>query len=194
MSLAGYSVVFLVIGGLLVLIALLGGAIGGNRMRSPNATRVRILIALVGLVLAASPYLYRASHLGHEPAAAVAAPAPKPVVPQDPMQVATAAIEKCSLGTAPAVPDAATASLEQMEAARTAFQAYDATTTAYEKCVDDAVNETLRQFPDASSAVQDSVRTLATVAHNTAINQEQAVADQFNAQVRAFRAKHPAKK
>jgi hypothetical protein len=110
------------------------------------------------------------------------------------MQVVTAAIEKCSLGTAPAIPDAATASLEQMEAARTAFQAYDATTTAYEKCVDDAVNDTLRQFPDASSVVQAAMRTLANVAHDTAINQEQAVADQFNAQVRAFKAKHPAKK
>jgi hypothetical protein len=194
MSLAGFSVIFLVLGCLLVLVALLGGAIGGNRMRSPNATRVRILVALVGVVLAASPYLYRASHVGREPAAAAAAPAPEPVKPQDPMQVATTAIEKCSLGTAPAVPDAASASLEQMEAARTAFQAYDAAMTAYEKCVDDAVAATLKQFPDASSATQDSLKTLANVAHNTAINQEQAVADGFNAQVRAFKAKHPAKK
>jgi hypothetical protein len=29
------------------------------------------------------------------------------------------------------------------------------------------------------------------VAHNTAIDQEKAVADQFNAQIRAYKAKHP---
>ncbi|HEY7295153.1 MAG TPA: hypothetical protein VH916_08925, partial [Dehalococcoidia bacterium] len=82
MSLAGYSVVFLAIGCLLVLVALLAAAVGGNRMRSANATRVRILIALVGVVLAASPYLYRASHASHEPvAAAAAAPPPAPPKP-----------------------------------------------------------------------------------------------------------------
>jgi len=191
---AGYSLVLLVIGCLLVLVALLGGAIGGNRMRSANATRVRILIALVGVVLAASPYLYRASHVSREPAAAAAAPPPAPPKPDNPMQVATAAIEKCSLGTAPAVPDARTATLEQMEAARTAFQAYDSTTKAYAQCVDDALDQVLKQFPDAAPEMQNSLKMLALMAHNTAIEQEQAVANQLNAQVRAFTSKHPAKK
>jgi hypothetical protein len=81
-----------------------------------------------------------------------------------------------------------------MEAARAAFVAYDTTTKTYVQCVDEAVDQAIKQFPDASTAVQDSVKMLGDMAHNTAINQEQAVADQLNAQVRAFKAKHPANK
>ena len=188
---AGSALVFLVIGCLLILVALLGAAVGGDRLRTANATRVRVLIALVGVVLAASPYLYRLGHVAGDSAAVAAAPPPTPPQPHNPLEVATAAIEKCSLGSEPDIPDAATATLQQMEAARAAFQAYDAATNAHSKCVDDAIDQVLKQFPQASSEVQTSVKVLGLEAHNTAISQEQRVADQLNTQVRAFRAKHP---
>jgi hypothetical protein len=184
-----YSLV-LIIGCLLLLVALLGGAIGGGRMRTVNATRVRILIALVGVALLAAPFLYRASHVAGRAPPAAAPPPPAPPKPNNPLVVATAAIEKCPLGVAPTIPDAATATREQMLAARKDFQAYDEITKAYAKCVDDAVEQVGKQFPDASGTLQE----FATTAHNTAINQEQAVADELNAQLRAYKAKHPAEK
>ena len=189
MSLAGSSAVFLVIGGLLLLVALLGAAVGGQRMRTVNATRVRILIALVGVLLLAAPFVYRASHVTGAPAQSVAVP-PPPAKPDNPLLVATAAIEKCPLGIAPTIPNAATATREQMLAARKDFQAYDEVTKGYAKCVDDAIEQVGKQFPDASATLQE----FATTAHNTAINQEQAVADELNAQLRAYKAAHPAEK
>jgi hypothetical protein len=193
MPFAGSALVFLVIGCLLILVALLGAAIGGDRLRTPNATRVRVLIALVGVVLAASPYLYRLGHVAADsaPAAAAAAPPATPPQSDNPIEVATAAIEKCPLGSPPDIPDAATATLQQMEAARGAFQAYDAATNAHSKCVDDAIDQVLKQFPQASDEVQASLKVLGLEAHNTAISQEQRVADELNAQVRAYKAKHP---
>jgi hypothetical protein len=183
-------IVVFVIGCLLLLAALLAGAIGGQRMRTANATRGRILIALVGVVLLAAPFVYRASHVAGGPATAVVVPPPSPPKPTNPLVVATAAIEKCPLGVAPAIPDAGTATREQMLAARRDFQAYDEVTKAYAKCVDDAIEQVGKQFPDATVALQE----FATTAHNTAINQEQAVADELNAQLRAYKAKHPAEK
>jgi hypothetical protein len=191
MPLAGSALVFLVIGGLLFLVALLGAAVGGERLRTPNATRVRVLIALVGVVLAVAPYLYRLGNVTSDGAASAAAPAPTSAQPQNPMELATAAIAKCALGSAPDVPDAATATLQQMEAARVAFQAYDAATNAHSKCVDDAIDQVLGQFPQASDEVRTSLKILGLEAHNTAISQEQRVADELNTQVRAFKAKHP---
>jgi len=191
MSVTGSAIVFLVIGCLLIVVALLGAAIGGDRARTANATRVRVLVALVGVILAASPFLYRIGHVGREAAPAVAAPVVAPTQPDNPIQVATAALEKCTLGTAPAIPDAATATLEQMQAARSAFQAYDAATNAHSKCVDDAIAAANRQFPDASDDERRALRALGDEAHDTAIDQEQRVADQLNEQVRAFKAKHP---
>jgi len=187
MPLAGSSAVILIIGCLLLLVALLGAAVGGERLRTANATRVRILVALIGVVLVAAPFVYRASHLPGEPAQSVATPPSPPAKPDNPLLVATAAIEKCPLGSAPTIPDAATATREQMLAARAAFQTYDAATKAYAKCVDDAIEQVGKQFPDATTALQE----FATTAHNTAINQEQAVANDLNAQLRAYKAKHP---
>ena len=185
----GSSAVFFVIGALLLLVALLGAAIGGERMRTTNATRVRILIALIGAVLLAAPFVYRASHVSGGTAQVVAVP-PTPVKPSNPLVAATAAIEKCALGVAPAIPDAATATREQMLAASKDFQAYDQVTKAYTKCVDDAIDQVVKEFPDATVSLQE----FATTAHNTAINQEQAVADQLNGQVRAYKAAHPGEK
>ncbi len=79
-----------------------------------------------------------------------------------------------------------------MAAARTAFQAYDTATNSYAHCVDTTVERIARQY--AAVASQDELRSLREFglgAHDTAIDQEQAVADQFNAQVRLYKAKHP---
>ena len=42
-----------------------------------------------------------------------------------------------------------------------------------------------------SAEEREMLKTLHNGAHNTAVDQEQAVADQLNEQVRVFKAKHP---
>ena len=70
--------------------------------------------------------------------------------------------------------------------------AYDAATNAYVKCVDAAV-EHIAQQSSGTAAPSDlqALKVFGVRAHNTAIDQEQAVVDQFNGQVRTYKAKHP---
>lgn len=128
-----------------------------------------------------------------QPPAAVSAgqaPALPPTV--DLVGRATIALQSCSLPSPPASPDGATASLNQMLAARNAFQAYDAATNGYVSCVDNTVQRIVRESAgQASKADVNSLQLFGVRAHNTAIDQETAYVDQFNAQLRTYKAKHP---
>jgi hypothetical protein len=185
----------LIVGALALLVALLGGAL-------LRTGAVRGIVAIAGVaVLAwgALPYLAHpqppvpTSELGPtaaQPTAAQPAASPPPL-PGAPGRAAAAAIEDCNAPNPPAVPDAAKASRAEMVAAHTAFQAYDAATKTYTGCVDAAVDRISQQFAQAGADELNTVKVLGLGAHNQAIDQEQALADQFNAQVRAFKAKHP---
>jgi hypothetical protein len=110
----------------------------------------------------------------------------------DLVDIASAALQDCPRPTAPAVPDGAAASREQMAAARSAFQAYDTANNSYVRCVDATIDRIARQY--AGVASQEELHSLKAVglgAHNTAIDQEQAIVDQFNAQIRTYKSKHP---
>ena len=77
-------------------------------------------------------------------------------------------------------------------AAHTAFQAYDTATNNYTHCVDAAVERIVAQYKGtASPADIQSLEAFGNKAHDTAIDQEQAIGDQFNAQIRTFKARHP---
>ena len=122
-------------------------------------------------------------------AAPVSTPAPSPV---DLVEVASAALRACPRAEAPAVPDGATASREQMAAATAAFKSFDSATNSYAHCVDVTIERIANQY--AGTASQDDLHALkefGTVAHNTAIDQEHAVADQLNTQIRTYKAQHP---
>ena len=119
-----------------------------------------------------------------------ASPAAAPSV--DLVQIASSALQDCPESAAPQVPDGAKASSAQMAAAHAAFQAYDTATNNYTKCVDAAVDRIVAQYKGtASDADIKSLQVFGSNAHNTAIDQEQAVADQYNTQLRAFKGKHP---
>ena len=68
---------------------------------------------------------------------------------------------------------------------------FDAATNSYTHCVDATIERIASQHPGASHDDLHSLKEFGTVAHNTAIDQETAVADQLNAQVRSYKAKHP---
>jgi len=181
-----------VLGALLLLAALAGGRIFGDAWRTRGGTYARAAAAAAGAVLIIAvlvPYL--GSWLQPKPrTVAAVATTPRPSV--DLVGTASSAMAACPLATAPAVPNGATASLKEMTAARTAFQAYDGATNSYVQCVDSTIARVAGQFgAEVSPADLRSLKTFGARAHDTAIDQEQAIADQFNSQIRTYRAKHP---
>lgn len=187
-----FKIALLVLGAVLLLAAVFGGRILRSALRLRAVTLARALLGVAGAGLIA---WILASPLATRPQPVpTPLPAPASTVARgvDLIGPASSALADCPIATAPAVPDGATATLQQMTAARAAFGAYDAATNNYTQCVDEMVARVAKQF--AASASQADLKALsafAASAHNTAIDQEQAFADQFNGQVRAYNAKHP---
>jgi hypothetical protein len=182
----------LVLAALLLLVAVLGARIFASALRTRAGTYVRATAAVAGAALIIwTLAAYTGSARQPEPQLATTAPAPLPPT-IDLVGTASAALADCPVATAPSVPDGATASLKEMTAARAAFQAYDGATNTYLHCVDSAIDQVAKQF--AHVATPDDLHSLQTFgerAHDTAIDQEQAIADQFNSQIRTYKAKHP---
>jgi hypothetical protein len=165
----------------------------GRQTRPQTRGLIRALLALAGAGLIGWALL------GLSPAAApqtmsapVSAPAAQPVPPADIVQQATLLIGSCPLPAAPTIPEGSSASMQQMQEAAGAFKAYDAGTLTYTHCVDASVDRVRQQYAGtASDADLQRLRVFGDSAHNTAIDQEQALADKFNAQVRLYRSRHP---
>ncbi len=180
----------LILGALALLLALFGGAL-------VRAAALRGVLGIAGLALVlwgALPHLsrpQRPASVSAPQAVAPAAAAAAPALPGAPARAAAAAMEDCNAPDPPAVPDGAKVSKAEMVAAHTAFQKYDAATNAYAACVDAVVVKVTQQFPGADADELKTVKVLGIGAHNTVIDQEQALADQFNAQLKTFKARHP---
>jgi hypothetical protein len=180
-------------GAILVLVALLGGRVASAPEEARMRRALRSGIAMAGVALmawVAVPYLRRPA--SPRPSAAAAA-APAPGNSQiDAVALASSQLAACPLATAPTVPDGATASLEQMNAARAAFQGYDAATNAYLRCVDSAIERLAGELRGKAAPTElQRLDVFGASAHNTAIDQEQALADRLNVQIRLFKARHP---
>jgi hypothetical protein len=182
------SIVALAVGAVLLLVAILGGKISGSAAGTSAAGWVRVVIGVVGIACLAGGVASRLrSPAPQATNAAMAGP-----VAVDLVGSATNALQHCSLPGAPEVPDGATASLQQMAAARSAFQAFDNATNAYVHCVDSTIDGIAQQHAaNASRKDLESLKSFGAGAHDTAIDQEQALADQLNAQIRIYKAKHP---
>ena len=181
----------LAFGTVLLLIAALAPFLPGSSVPKRGRTWARAGAAIAGVALLGWGV---SSFLGPQ---VPARPAPGATslpteAPVDLVDVASIALQDCARATAPSVPDGAAASREQMTAARSDFQAYDKATNSYVQCVDTAIERIARQYAGvASPADLKSLKAFGLGAHDTAIDQEQAVADQLNAQIRTYRAKHP---
>lgn len=194
MSVEFFRVGVFAAGAILILAALFAG----RRSSDPAAVRTRralqgaLAVAGVALVAwAALPYFAR--HESPRTVAASSAAAPAARTPEiDAVALASPGLAACPLATAPQVPDGSTATRAQMTAAHTAFQNYDAATNAYAKCVDSAVDRLSGELKGKASPEElERLKQFGMSAHNTAIDQEQAVADRLNGQIRAFKARHP---
>jgi hypothetical protein len=173
---------------ILLLLAALADALKLLGRQTSAATRavLRVLLGCVGAVLIAWAVL---SLLPTPPAAS----ASLALAPTDLVQSASALIAaKCPVPSAPTVPDAASASLAEMVAAGKAFKAYDAATVTYTQCVDASIDQVQHQAgPSAAEGDLHRLNEFGLTAHNTAIDQEQSLADKFNAQVRLYKSAHP---
>lgn len=189
-------VFLLLIAAALAAAALLGRRLLGSRADSPAGKITRGLLGVAALAVAAWVLWSLSGQHAQQEQAAAAAAAPVAVPEEaprgDPVPTAIAALEDCVVASPPPPPpDGAKASKEQMLAARTAFQQFDAATNSYLKCVDLTIARVTQQFPGATAEELKMLGTLGTGAHNTAVDQEQSLADQMNTQVRAFNTKHP---
>jgi hypothetical protein len=181
----------LAVGAALLLFALFAPLLPGVSLRNRGGSWARAASAVAGAALLCWGLI---SLLGSRPSAqaAIAAPSAQALSPVDLVDIAGVALQSCPRAAPPAVPDGASASGEAMAAARSAFQAYDSATNSYIHCVDTTIDGIARQY--AGVALQDELHALKEFglsAHNTAIDQERAIADQFNAQIRTYKAKHP---
>lgn len=166
-----------------------------GRFRTPAVVRVMVALAGVGLVLwAATPWLIRPEPAPVPPPAPSAPPVASSVAAPatvDLAQSINAAILACPPTTEPAMPDGARASREQMVEATSAFKAYDTATVAYAHCVDAAVERLAGQYAGVASAADiQNLKAFGISAHNTAVDQEQALADRLNEQLRIYKGKH----
>jgi hypothetical protein len=108
--------------------------------------------------------------------------------------LAGAAFDGCPLPKRPAAaPDGATATRGQMVASQTAVKAFDAATDVYQGCLNTAAGNFVGQYGRVvTQASLQEVDALHTRLNNAAADTDQAVADQFNRQLRVFNARSQA--
>ena len=97
----------------------------------------------------------------------------------------------CPYPAAPAkIPDGATATMEEMIAGQKAVQAYDKAINEYVACIDGELQNSVAKAGDKLKPEQKAdMEKVEAQKHNAAIDQEQSVADRFNEQVKAFKAR-----
>ena len=189
---SGGSIAVLIVGVILLLLAALADTFGLFGGTAGVATRgaLRVALALVGAALIAWAALCFSA--ARSAAAPKSVTPPAPAAPPDLVQAATTAIAACPGAAEPSVPDGNRASLEQMVAAGKAFRQYDAGIVAYTHCIDDNIDRLTQQYGAVvGEAEVQRLKQFGLTAHNTAIDQEQGLADKFNAQVHIYKSHHP---
>lgn len=100
------------------------------------------------------------------------------------LALSTQAQAECVTPEAPIIPDGNVASQDELVSAQRAMKAYQGTLVEYRECLagmDAAV------VPESEEAEQQTASILA--AYNASVDSEESVAEQFNAAVRAFKAR-----
>jgi hypothetical protein len=187
-----FRIALLVLGAVLLLAAVFGGPMLRRSLGPRAVTAARAALGVVGAALIG--FIFTSPWSTHpKPAPTPVAATPDPNERRfDLIGPASTALADCPVATAPPLPDGAIATLKQMTEARAAFSTYDAATNNYTQCVDEMVVRVVKQAPPSTSKADlQALSTFGASAHNTAVDQEQAFADHFNAQVRAYNAKHP---
>lgn len=106
--------------------------------------------------------------------------------------VLSPAYADCTAPPAPQnIPDGNTATMQQMLAGQKAVQAYNAATNAYLDCLKDEHQAALAAAGEKATDDQKAkLDQIETTKHNAAVDQLKGVADNFNEQIRIFKAKN----
>jgi len=106
------------------------------------------------------------------------------------------AYAECPYPPAPSnLPDGRTATLEEMVAGQKLVKEYDAAIKSYVDCIDKELDASIAKAGDQLKPQQKAdMQKVEAQKHNAAIDQLQSVADRFNEQVKAFKAKSADKK
>ncbi len=110
---------------------------------------------------------------------------------------AQASSAACTYPKAPtALPDGATATLPEMVEGQKAVKAFNADMEAYLKCVDEENPASPKgtKLTDEQKKAEDAAERMRVQKHNAGVDDEQALADRFNAQIKAFKEAQAAKK
>jgi hypothetical protein len=106
----------------------------------------------------------------------------------------TVAMADCANPEAPAVPDGATATMEDMIAGQTAVKTFQAANIEYMGCLEESFNAAeaeAKEGSDEEKAAATEVYDKAVDAYNAAVSKEEEVAGQFNISIREFKAANP---
>ena len=105
-----------------------------------------------------------------------------------------AAYAGCSYPKAPTqIPDGKTASLDEMRTAQLAVKQFMTDMDGYLKCIDEENPPAAAGTPltDEQKKAQDARERVRVQKHNAAVADEEAIADKFNTQRKAYNEAHP---
>jgi len=107
-----------------------------------------------------------------------------------------AAYADCPYPAAPTnLPDGRTATMEDMLAGQKSVKEYQKAIDAYVACIDKELDDAITKGGDSLKPQQKTdMQKMEAQKHNAAVDQEQSVADRFNEQVKAFKARSADKK
>jgi hypothetical protein len=107
-----------------------------------------------------------------------------------------AAYADCPYPAAPTnLPDGRTATMEDMLAGQKAVKEYQKSIDVYVACIDKELDDKIAAGGDSLKPQQKTdLQKMEAQKHNAAVDQEQSVADRFNEQVKAFKARSADKK
>jgi hypothetical protein len=108
--------------------------------------------------------------------------------------VTTQAFAECTQPEAPAMPDGATGSMEDMLAGQKSVKSFQEANVDYMKCLEvafTAAEAAAQEGTDEEKAAATEAYTSGMDAYNDAVSQEEAVAGQFNVEIRDYKAANP---
>jgi hypothetical protein len=97
---------------------------------------------------------------------------------------------ECVPPEAPTVPDGAAATMEQMLAGQKAVKTFQAANIAYMACLEPKITDAQAEGESGSKEASEAVKKLEE-RYNEAVSAEEAVAGQFNTEIRAYKAANP---
>lgn len=108
----------------------------------------------------------------------------------------TAAMAECTQPEQPQLPDGATAKMEDMLAGQQAVKTFQTSNVEYMKCLEEAFSSaeaTVKEGKADKATIEAAKKSYAEAveAYNAAVSSEEAVAGQFNTEVREFKAANP---